>query len=80
MKFPKSIEVQSNRGWDINFKENIYGQIQPDRAWTKFLGGGLTSSEFGFRQSKVDKCMLYQGKSLYILYTDYYILTGPYEE
>ena len=42
--------------------------------------GELTSSEVGFRQSKVYECVLYRGKSIYILYTDNYIQTGIYEE
>ena len=40
----------------------------------------LTSPEFVFRQRKVDECVLYQGESIYILYTDDNILAGPDEE
>ena len=42
--------------------------------------GKITSSSVRFRQSIIDKCVLYQGKSIYILYTDYSILEGPDEE
>ena len=42
--------------------------------------GKITSSSVRFRQSNIDECVLYQGKSIYILYTDYSILEGPDEE
>jgi hypothetical protein len=33
----------------------------------------------GFVQSKVDECVFYHGKTMYILYTDNSILAGPDE-
>ncbi len=33
--------------------------------------------ELGFKQSKVDECVYYRGKTLYILYTDDILLAGP---
>ena len=42
--------------------------------------GKLTSLEVGFSQGKIEDCVLYWGKSIYILYTDNYILSVPDEE
>ena len=42
--------------------------------------GKLTISTVGFRQIKIDDPVFYQGESMYILYTDDYILAGPDEE
>ena len=42
--------------------------------------GKLTSSVDGFKKSKVDECVFYQGKTIYILYSDNYIMEGPDEE
>ena len=33
--------------------------------------------EPGFKQSKVDECVFYRGKTLYVLYTDDSLLAGP---
>jgi hypothetical protein len=33
--------------------------------------------EVGFKQSKVDECVFYNGKVMYVLYTDDSILAGP---
>jgi hypothetical protein len=33
--------------------------------------------ELGFKQSKVDECVYYRGKTLYVLYTDDSLLAGP---
>ena len=30
-----------------------------------------------FTQSRVDECVFYQGRSLYVVYTDDFILAGP---
>ena len=34
-------------------------------------------SQLGFKQSKVDECVFYRGKTLYVLYTDDSLLAGP---
>jgi hypothetical protein len=34
-------------------------------------------NELGFKQSKVDECVFYRGKTLYVLYTDDSLLAGP---
>jgi Reverse transcriptase (RNA-dependent DNA polymerase) len=35
------------------------------------------TKELGFKQSKVDECVYYRGKTLYVLYTDDSLLAGP---
>ena len=34
-------------------------------------------TEIGFQQSKVDECVFFKGKMIYVLYTDDSILAGP---
>ena len=41
--------------------------------------GKLSSSAVEFRIIKIDECVFYQAKTMYILYTNDYILAGPYE-
>ena len=79
IKFPNFIEIHSNREWVIKANKNIYGKCQAGIVWNKYLVEKLASSELGFRQSKVDECVFYWGEIIYILYTDDYILVGPYE-
>ncbi|KAI2507905.1 hypothetical protein MHU86_6563 [Fragilaria crotonensis] len=55
---------------------NIYGQKQAGRVWNKFLVDKLIN-DLGFKQSKVDECVFYRGKTLYVLYTDDSLLAGP---
>ena len=76
MNIPKGIEVQSDTNWFLMFKKNIYGQRQAFRVWNKFLVEKLTSSEVGFRQSKIYECILYWVKSMYIMYNYDSILAG----
>ena len=76
----KSIEVQSDTVWVLKVNNTIYGKCQAGRVWNKPLAEKLTSPEVRFRQRNIDKCMLYWGKSMYILYTDDYILEGTDEE
>ena len=77
---PKGIKLHIESDWVLKVKNNIYRQRQAGRVWNKFLMEKLTSSAVVFRQRKVDECVLYQGESIYILYTDDNILAGPDEE
>ena len=47
--------------------------------WNKYLEEKLIK-EVGFKQSKIDDCVFYKGKTMYILYIDDSILAGPDEE
>ena len=43
------------------------------------LGEKLVNN-LGFKQSKVDECVLYRGQTIYVMYTDNSILDGPSEK
>jgi hypothetical protein len=76
----KGIEVdeQGSEEFALKIRKNIYGQKQAGRIWNKHLVSKLLS--VGFKQSMIDKCVFYKGKSLYVLYTDDSILAGPDED
>ena len=40
----------------------------------------LISSAVRFRKIKIYKCMFYQGESMYVMYNDDSLMSGPYEE
>lgn len=80
MKIPKGYTIE---GADVNdyvlaIKKNIYGQKQAGRVWNQHLVQRLQQA--GFQQSKVDDCVFYYGRCIYMLYTDDSILAGPTDE
>ena len=44
--------------------------------WNKYLEKELIE-EVGFRKSKIDECVYYKNRTIYVLYTDDSILAGP---
>ena len=74
MEVPKGFEVEGDCVLRLN--RNVYGQKQAGRVWNKYLENKLIN-EVGFVKSKVDECVYYKGKTIYILYTDDSILAGP---
>jgi hypothetical protein len=79
MKIPAGVELEDGsdpREYVLKLHRNIYGQKQAGRVWNQFLVTKLVK-ELGFRQSKVDECVFYRGKTLYVLYTDDSLLAGP---
>ena len=80
MNTPKEIIVQRHRERLIKTKKNIYGQGQSGRVSNKLLAGKQTSSLVGFRKCKVEECVFYNRKSIYLLYTDNYIMEGTDKE
>ena len=60
----------------MNLHKNLYGQKQSGRLWYRYLTQKLLK-ELGFERSQVDECVFYRGKTVYILYTDDSILSGP---
>jgi hypothetical protein len=80
MRVPTGIIIDAPGEWVLRVKRNIYGQNQACRVWNQYLVSKLTSPEVGFVQSQYDECVLYYGKSIYVLYTDDSILAGPDEE
>lgn len=77
MRIPKGMEVEGGNSADYCFKlkKNTYGQKQAGRVWNQFLVKKLR--ECGFVQSKIDDCVFYNGKMIYVLYTDDSIIAGP---
>ena len=54
----------------------MYGQKQAGRVWNQYLVNKLIN-ELGFTQSKIDECVFYRGRTMYVLYTDDSLLAGP---
>ena len=79
MKIPADVTLADDsdpRDYVLKLHRNIYGQKQAGRVWNQFLVRKLVK-ELGFRQSSVDECAFYRGKTLYVLYTDDSLLAGP---
>ena len=78
MKIPAGVVLEDGsdqRDYVLKIHRNIYGQKQAGRVWNKYLVSKLV--ELGFKQSRVDECVFYRGKTLYVLYTDDSLLAGP---
>lgn len=80
MKIPKGFQVQDAEQDEylLKIEKNLYGGKQAGRVWNKHLVSRLQS--IGFKQSKVDECVFFRGKTVYVLYTDDSILAGPDEK
>jgi hypothetical protein len=79
MRVPAGVKIEGSgdaKDDVLKIHRNIYGQKQAGRVWNKFLSNKLVN-ELGFKQSKVDECVYYRGKTLYVLYTDNSLLAGP---
>ncbi len=78
MQSPKGFEVDSDNPneYVLKLHRNVYGQKQAGRVWNKYLEHKLIK-EVGFTKSKIDECVFYKGKTIYILYTDDSIIAGP---
>ena len=59
----------------LKLHRSIYGQKQAGRIWNQYLVRKLVK-QLGFRQSTVDECVFYCGRTLYVLYTDDSLLAG----
>ena len=78
MKVPKGFRITGKdpTNYVLKLNQNVYGQKQAGRVWNKFLEQKLIK-QVGFKQSEIDECVYYKGKTLYVLYTDDSILAGP---
>ena len=76
MKVPKGFRITGKdpTNYVLKLNQNVYGQKQVGRVWNKFLQQKLIE-QVGFKQSEIDECVYYKGKTL--LYTDDSILAGP---
>ena len=77
MKIPRGFEIEgaAKDEYLLHIKHNIYGQVQAGRVWNKYLVGKLT--DILFKQSMVDKSIIFCGNVIYALYMDDSILAGP---
>ena len=77
MKIPRGFEIEGAAKGEylLHIKCNIYGQVQAGRVWNKYLVGKLT--DIGFKQSMVDKSVIFCGNVIYALYMDDSILASP---
>ena len=78
MQIPKGFEIEGNKNneYVLKVNRNVYGQCQASRVWFQYLRNKLIK-ELKFKQSKIDECVFYRGKTIYMLYTDDSILAGP---
>ena len=60
----------------LKLHRNVYGQKQAGRVWNKYLVNKLVN-ELKFKQSDIDECVFYRGRTMYVLYTDDSLLAGP---
>jgi hypothetical protein len=81
MRVPKGFQITGKNPKDyvLKLNRNVYGQKQAGRVWNKYLEEKLIK-EVSFKQAKIDDCVFYRGKTMYILYTDDSILAGPDKE
>jgi hypothetical protein len=59
----------------LKIHKNLYGGKAAGRIWNQYLVKKLT--KVGFTQSKIDECVFYCRKVIYVLYTDDSILARP---
>jgi len=80
MEVPKGFEVEGGKRseYALRLKRNLYGQPQSGRVWAQYLKKKLIS--VGWKQSKINECVYYKGKMIYIIYTDDSIMAGPDEK
>ena len=80
MFIPKGFDIEGiegcNKDYVLRVHRNVYGQCQASRVWYKYLRNKLIN-ELKFKQSKIDECIFYRGRTVYMLYTDDSILAGP---
>ncbi len=78
MKIPAGVKVAGgeNKDFVLKLHRNMYGQKNAGRVWNDYLVKKLTK-EVGFKQSRMDECVFWHGRVMYVLYTDDSILAGP---
>ena len=78
MRIPKGFEIKGANPdkYVLKLHRNVYGQKNAGRVWNDYLVDKLVN-KVGFIQSKIDDCVFYKGKTVYVLYTDDSILAGP---
>ena len=67
MKIPAGITFECDddpKDYVLKIHCNIYGQKQAGRVWNQYLVSKLVK-KLGFKQSKIDECVFYRGRTLY---------------
>ena len=77
MKLPCGFTVRNGQSQDylLHIKKNIYGSKAAGRVWYLHLHKKL--QEVGFVVIKIDNCVFYYEKCIYILYMDNSIICRP---
>jgi Reverse transcriptase (RNA-dependent DNA polymerase) len=80
MKIPKGFEIEgkSRSIQVLKLVKNLYGQKQAGRVWNQHLHGALL--DIGWRQSKIDECLFYKGKVMFVVYVDGGIIVSPSQD
>jgi hypothetical protein len=70
MELPKGIQLSSGniKTHVLRLINNLYGQKQAGRMWNQYPAKGLQKDSFV--ASRVDKCVFYEGKTIFIVYVD----------
>jgi hypothetical protein len=69
MELPAGLDFKVNKhDYALKLLKNLYGQKQAGRVWHQHLIKGLI--EMGFKQSKIDECLLYRGSLALLIYVD----------
>jgi len=71
----KTMTEQDRRDYVLKLEKNLYEQKQAGRVWYLHLRKKLL--KLGFKPSQHDECIFYDGKLIFIEYTDGTILLGP---
>ena len=82
MEIPRGYELadgKDKRDYAFKLHANLYGQKQAGRVWYQYLSIRLVE-DVGFTKSRIDECVFYKGNTVYVLYTDDSIITGPDQE
>jgi Reverse transcriptase (RNA-dependent DNA polymerase) len=73
---PHGVEFKGNwKDFCLHVLQNIYGGKDAGRTSSLHLDTGL--QELGFVRSKIDDCLYYRGKTLFLVYVDDGILIDP---
>jgi hypothetical protein len=77
MKIPKGYNRPgiSEKTHALKLLKNLYGQKQAGCVWHQHLVSNLI--KHGFKQSKVDECILYYKRCVFMVYVDDAIIMGP---
>ena len=69
MELPAGIRPRDpNKDYVLLLRKNLYGQKQASRVFYLYLKEGL--EKIGFQASKVDECLLYRWKTMFVVYVD----------